>query len=274
MKTALKTLLEHSAGLKMTDRQPALLIGHGNPMNVVTNNEFRKAWIEVGKSLPRPRAIMVVSAHWLTRGTAVTVNPQPKTIHDFYGFPEELYKLYYSAPGAVEYAEATIKEVKSVPVLPSSDWGLDHGAWCVLMHLFPGADIPVYQLSIDYNQPLEYHFKLAGELSFLRERGVMIIGSGNVVHNLRRINWSPDPLPFDWAIEFDAFVAKSIENDDSEALVNYLSLGSLAGAAHPTNDHYIPLIYTQGVRDHKDRFAFFTEQIDMGSVSMRSILFC
>lgn len=274
MKLELSTLLERASALKSSDRQPALFIGHGNPMNVITDNQFRNKWNEVGSKISRPEAILVVSAHWLTKGTAVTVNPQPKTIHDFYGFPEELYSLQYSAPGAMEYAKMTIQNVKTVPVYSSSDWGLDHGAWCVLMHLFPQADIPVYQISIDSNKPPEYHYELGKELAFLRDRGVMIIGSGNIVHNLRAVNWSENPTPYEWAEEFDNFVSKSIEDDNSQALINYKSLGRIADIAHPTNDHYLPLIYTQAVRNPKDDFAFFTEIIDMGSVSMRSVLFC
>ncbi len=272
--TDLNSLLNAASKLKSTDRMPALFLGHGNPMNVITDNEFKVKWQEVGRNLPRPAAIAVVSAHWLTDGTAVTINPQPKTIHDFYGFPEELYKQIYPAPGAADYANLTIENVKSVSIAAASDWGLDHGAWTVLVHLFPKADIPVYQISIDYHKHPEYHYNLAKELSFLREKGVMVIASGNLVHNLRMVNWSENPEPYPWALEFDEFVKNSLMNNDSTALVEYKSRGRLADMAHPTNDHYLPLIYAQGVRSEKDELAFFTDVIDMGSVSMRSFILC
>ena len=252
---------------------PFLFVGHGNPMNAITDNIYRKGWADIAQKLPVPKAILCISAHWLTKGTFVTMAENPKTIHDFGGFPQELFEQQYPAPGAVEFAELTSETVKSKNVLPDFDWGLDHGAWSVLMNMYPKADIPVYQMSIDFGKPMQYHFELANELSFLRKKGVLIIGSGNVVHNLRMAKWTGDTKPYDWAIVFDHVVKISIEENNPENLISYEKLGSIANLAHPTNDHYIPLIYALGLRDKKDDFLFFNDSFDMGSMSMRSVLF-
>ncbi len=252
---------------------PFLFVGHGNPMNAITDNIYRKGWADIAQKLPVPKAILCISAHWLTKGTFVTMAENPKTIHDFGGFPQELFEQQYPAPGAVEFAELTSETVKSNNVLSDFDWGLDHGAWSVLMNMYPKADIPVYQMSIDFGKPMQYHFELAKELSFLRKKGVLIIGSGNVVHNLRIAKWTVDTKPYDWAIEFDNVVKTSIEENNPENLISYEKLGSIANLAHPTNDHYIPLIYALGLRDKKDDFLFFNDSFDMGSMSMRSVLF-
>ncbi|MDT3741402.1 MAG: 4,5-DOPA dioxygenase extradiol [Candidatus Kapabacteria bacterium] len=252
---------------------PFLFVGHGNPMNAITDNIYRKGWADIAQKLPVPKAILCISAHWLTKGTFVTMAENPKTIHDFGGFPQELFEQQYPAPGAVEFAELTSETVKSNNVLSDFDWGLDHGAWSVLMNMYPKADIPVYQMSIDFGKPMQYHFELAKELSFLRKKGVLIIGSGNVVHNLRMAKWKGDTKPYDWAIEFDNVVKTSIEENNPENLISYEKLGSISNLAHPTNDHYIPLIYALGLRDIKDDFFFFNDSFDMGSMSMRSVLF-
>jgi len=257
--------------LEPSDTMPLLFIGHGNPMNAITDNEWRRSWVELGQKLSPPKAILVISAHWLTRGTHVTMNERPETIHDFGGFPQELFQQEYPAPGAVDYAKMVIEGVESVPVHESYEWGLDHGTWSVLKPMFPEAKIPVFQLSIDYYKPIQYHYDLARELAFLRSKGVLIIGSGNVVHNLRAI--APNHPTLDWAAEFDAFVKEKIENKDHQALVDYQQAGKLAQLAHPTNDHYLPLLYVLGLRNEKDNLEFFNETFDMGSISMRSMIF-
>jgi len=253
------------------DRMPLLFIGHGNPMNAITDNIYRKEWEQMAKKIATPKAILCISAHWLTRGTSVTMSEKPVTIHDFGGFPEELFQQQYPAKGAVDYAKMTIAEVKSTTVHEDHEWGLDHGAWCVLKAMYPTADIPVYQMSIDYTKPAAYHFNLAKELAFLRTKGVLIVGSGNVVHNLGQLSMSGKT--FDWALEFDAFVKKNIDDNAPQNLVNYTNLGAIANMAHPSNDHYLPLIYTLGLRHPADTKSYFTENFDLGSISMRSVMF-
>jgi len=256
-----------------SDRMPVLFVGHGNPMNAITDNIYSKTWAELGRKLTVPKAILCVSAHWLTNGTAVTMTDKPKTIHDFGGFPDELFKVQYPAPGAVDYAKMAISTVKSTKVHEDFEWGLDHGAWSVLKNMYPKADVPVFQMSIDYGKPPVYHYNLAKELSTLRDKGVLIVSSGNVVHNLGMISWGDSGKKFDWAVEFDELVRKSIEENNPSPLVEYQKLGKIATLAHPTNDHYLPLMYAIGLRDKKDKFEFFNSTIDMGSISMRSVIF-
>lgn len=252
-------------------RMPLLFIGHGNPMNAITDNPYKTAWEQIGRKIPAPKAILCISAHWLTRGTYVTMSDKPVTIHDFGGFPEELFQQQYPAKGATDYAKMTIEHVRGTAVHEDLEWGLDHGAWCILKAMYPAADIPVYQMSIDYTQSPAYHFELAKELSFLRSKGVLIVGSGNVVHNLGRL--SMNGKTFDWALEFDAFVKKNIDENTPQNLVAYSKLGALANMAHPSNDHFLPLIYTLGLRDQADEKLYFTENFDLGSISMRSVMF-
>lgn len=266
----LKSLAKLGGELPLSGRMPALFIGHGNPMNVITDNPFRKEWEKIGKELPAPAAILCVSAHWLTRGTAVTMSEKPRTIHDFGGFPPEMYRQQYPAPGATEMAQAAIDTVKYAAIQPDTQWGLDHGAWCVLKAMYPEANVPVFQLSIDYGRPAQYHYELARELAFLRSRGVLIIGSGNVVHNLGMMN--PGGKAFDWAIEFDSFVQTHIAQNTPQPLIDFEKQGTLARMAHPTPDHYLPLLYVLGARDKDDEAAFFNTAMDMGSVSMTSVV--
>lgn len=255
---------------KSTNEMPVMFIGHGNPMNGISDNAFTKSLGRMGKSLAqKPTAILVISAHWLTKGTHVLVAPQPATIHDFGGFPEALYAVQYPAPGAPEMARETKKLITSVNVVEDNDWGLDHGAWTVLKHMYPNADIPVYQLSIDYYQSPEYHFKLAAELKELRKKGVLIMGSGNIVHNLRQVSFSNNAKPFDWAVSFDEKVKKKLEEKAFQDLINYQSLGQDALLSIPTNDHYLPMIYTLGLINKGEDIQFTYEEIQNGSISMR-----
>lgn len=257
---------------KRTTRMPVMFIGHGNPMNAIMDNAFTRRLHEMGTSLKeQPRAILVVSAHWLTRGTHVLVSEKPETIHDFGGFPQALFDVQYPAPGAPELARETGKLITSVKVGEDEHWGLDHGTWSVLRHMYPEAKIPVYQLSIDYYKPAAWHFQLAKELQALRDKGVLIIGSGNVVHNLRMINWDENAKPFDWAQEFDTVVKNRINKRDFEDLVHYDRLGGAAKLSVPSHDHYLPLLYTLGASLASDDIRFTYEEIQNGSIDMLCI---
>ncbi|RYE23316.1 MAG: 4,5-DOPA dioxygenase extradiol [Sphingobacteriales bacterium] len=255
----------------VSDTMPALFVGHGSPMNAILQNEFNDKWHQLGENLPRPKAILSISAHWLTRGTYVTSMEKPKTIHDFGGFPKELFDAEYPAPGAPDLATETMKLIKSTEVKDDHQWGLDHGTWSVLLPMYPKADIPVFQLSIDYYQSPQYHYELAKELAALRKKGVLIMGSGNIVHNLRMIDFE-GKCKFDWAYEFDDKIKSFIEHGDDAGVVNYHKLGSIADMAVPTNDHYLPLLYSLGVKNSKDEVEFFNDKMDAGSISMRSLL--
>ncbi len=252
------------------EKMPVLFIGHGSPTNAIEDNDFTRSMTSYGEKLPAPKAALVVSAHWLTRGeTKVSVNPDPDTIYDYYGFPDEMYTLKYDAPGHPEMAREVVKNVQSIQVHEDHEMGLDHGAWTVLKRLFPKANIPVFQLSIDFNKPPQWHFNLAAELKKLREKGVMVIGSGNIVHNLRALDWQNPNAAFDWAIEFDDFVKSRIDNRDFQALINYNELGKAARMAVPTNDHYLPMLYSLGLADKGEKIRHTYEQMQHGSISMR-----
>lgn len=257
----------------LTDKMPVLFIGHGNPMNAITDNHYSRNWQLIAQQLPIPNAILCISAHWLTQGTAVTLSEKPKTIHDFTGFPKELFAVQYPALGAVDYANKTINTIQSTTVQQNFTWGLDHGAWSVLKKMYPQANIPVFQLSIDETKPTEYHFNLAKELYTLRNQGVLILASGNIVHNLNILSWDGNVKQYDWAVEFDSFVKQHILDNNPTPLINYQTLGSLANIAHPSNEHYLPLMYTLGLRDNTDSVHFFNETFDLGSLSMRCVLF-
>jgi len=259
------------AHLKPTPKMPALFVGHGNPMNAIEDNSYSRAWRNIGDNLPTPSAILCVSAHWMTRGTTlVNVKQHPETIHDFGGFPAELYAQQYPAPGAPDFAKATIDLVRSSHLEPDEEWGLDHGAWSVLLKMFPKADLPVYQLSLDLTKSPAAHFELARELKALREKGVLVIGSGNMVHNLRALN--PGAKPYDWAEAFDAAMAQALEARNFKAIVEAPALGRITQLAHPTLEHFLPLIYAVGVADEKDKLATFNASFDMASISMRSFM--
>jgi 4,5-DOPA dioxygenase extradiol len=247
---------------------PVLFIGHGNPMNAIEQNEYHASWSQLGKELPRPKAILCISAHWLTRGTQVTAMERPETIHDFAGFPKELFAVKYPAPGSPEFAKEVQTIVKRAAVLPDLEWGLDHGTWSVLLPMFPKAGIPVFQLSLDYSRPPQYHYELAKELSSLREKGVLIIGSGNIVHNLRMVDWGGKA--YDWTIEFDSRIKKFIDERDHQSVIHYEKLGRIAQLAVPTNDHYLPLVYILALEEKNETISYFNEKCEMGSLSMRS----
>jgi 4,5-DOPA dioxygenase extradiol len=252
---------------------PAIFFGHGNPMNAITDNVYGKKWHAIGRALPQPKAILAVSAHWYVEETAVTAMPNPRTIHDFGGFPRELFEVTYPAPGDAELARRVAELLSPSRVrLDETSWGFDHGAWSVLVHLFPKADVPVVQLSIDETKPPEYHYELARRLAPLRDEGVLIVGSGNVVHNLHAYAWGRHPgEPFDWALRFEARVRELLLAHEDLALVNYEALGRDALLSAPTPDHYLPLIYVLAVRRESDTITFPVEGIDGGSVSMLAV---
>lgn len=251
-------------------RMPVLFIGHGSPMNAIEKNEYHKKWIELGKTLPKPKAILVVSAHWLTKGTKVTAMEKPRTIHDFVGFPDELFEQQYPAQGSPEFAKKTQSAITKTKVQSDFEWGLDHGTWSVLLPMYPNANIPVFQLSIDYTQPPQYHYELAKELAKLREEGILIIGSGNIVHNLSMIRWNGKA--YDWAIEFDWKIKKFIDERNHISIINYEKLGNIAKLAVPTNDHYLPLLYALALQAKNESVSYFNDKCEMGSISMRSLI--
>lgn len=253
-------------------RMPALFVGHGNPMHAIADTPYARGFADVGAVLPAPRAVLCVSAHWMTRGAIlVQASDAPPTIHDFHGFPPELYAVEYPAPGAPELAAETAALLAAHGARPTTEWGLDHGAWAVLRRMFPAADIPVYQLSLDLSRSPRDHFALARALKPLRERGVLIVASGNLVHNLPAMR--PGAAPYDWAVEFDTLAAEAIAAGRFGELVEGARIGRLMRLAHPTVEHWLPLLYTLAVVDEVDRLAFFNEGIDLASVSMRSCLF-
>ena len=257
-----------------TGRMPVLFVGHGSPMYAIEENEFVQTWRDMGDTLPVPKAIICISAHWETRGTQVTAMQQPKTIHDFGGFPRELYEINYPAPGYPDLAKETINLIKSSPVLPDEKWGLDHGAWSVIRRIYPKADIPVIQLSLDYNKTPKQHYELAKELVSLRDKGVLIIGSGNIVHNLREVAWDkPDDQEYgyDWAIEANETVKKLISDNKHNELINYKSLGKAVDMAVPSADHYLPLLYALALKKEDEEVSFFNDKAVMGSLTMTSV---
>ena len=248
---------------------PLLFVGHGSPMNAIEDNEFSRSWAQLGKELPTPKAILCISAHWQTRGTKVTAMDHPKTIHDFGGFPKALFDAQYPAPGSPQYAQLTISQFQAGHISKDFEWGLDHGTWSVLMPMFPKATIPTFQLSLDYTSTPQQHVEIAKHLMNLRNKGVLIIGSGNIVHNLGLLNF--EGKPFDWATEFDELAKTKILNNDIKALADYKSLGKAASLSIPTNEHYLPLLYILALRQKHENISFFNESIEMGSISMRSM---
>ena len=253
---------------------PVLFMGQGSHMNAIEDNKFVHSWREIGKSLPKPNAILCISAHLETRGTFVTAMEKPTTIHDFGGFSEALFDVQYPAPGSPELAKETKHIIKKAEVELDEKWGLDHGAWTVIKHLYPKADVPVIQLSLDYNQPAQYHYDLAGELSSLRNKGVLIIGSGNMVHNLGLVNWEKIDEPgfgYDWAIEANEKIKKLILLNDHKALIDYKSQGKAFNLAIPTPDNFLPLLYTLALKEENEIINIFNDKAVAGSLTMTSI---
>ncbi len=272
--STLSALAKLGENLAPSTRMPVLFIGHGSPMNAIEDNAYSQSWHAMGKALSKPQAILSISAHWLTKGTKVTGNTKPRTIHDFGGFPKKLFDQEYPAPGSPEFAALTTELVTYSHVQTDDSWGLDHGTWSVLLPMYPTADIPVFQLSLDYDQPTTYHYEIGKQLSKLRDKGVLIIGSGNLVHNLGMLDFNnTSNKTFDWAQEFDTRFTDWINKGDHASILNYQKiLGNTAKMAHPTYDHLLPLFYILGLQQKNEKLTYFNDRFDLGSISMRSIL--
>ncbi len=256
----------------MSETMPAIFFGHGNPMNALYKDVYTDAWAEIGRSIPRPKAILCISAHWYIAGVAVTAMERPRTIHDFGGFPPELFAARYPAPGSPELAVRVKNLLDDDVLLDTKHWGLDHGTWSVLVHVFPEADIPVVQLSINETEPAAFHYDLAKRLAPLRDEGILVIGSGNLVHNLEAFAWGKQTRePLDWASRFDAKARQMILADDHQSLVNYESLGRDALLSAPTPDHYLPLLYVLALKRDGEKVSFPVSGFDGGSISMTTV---
>jgi 4,5-DOPA dioxygenase extradiol len=257
-----------------TEQMPVLFIGHGSPMNAIEENEFVRGWRAVGKTLPKPDAILCISAHWETRGTSVTAMEKPRTIHDFGGFPQKLFEVQYPASGNPLLAKETKSVIKKAEIGLDEKWGLDHGCWSVLTQMFPAANIPVVQMSLDYSHPPQYHYEIGKELSPLRKKGVLIIGSGNMVHNLRLVDWDKmdDPgFGYDWAIEANEKMKNYILSNDHQPLINYREQGKAFNLAIPTPEHFLPLLYALALKEGDEKIEIFNDTPVMGSLTMTSL---
>ena len=251
---------------------PAIFFGHGNPLNALARNDYTNRWAAIGASIPKPKAVLCVSAHWYLPGTAVTAMPSPRTIHDFGGFPRELYDVQYPAPGSPELAKRVQELLAPIPVALDQSWGLDHGTWSVLCHVFPHADIPIVQLSIDETREPQFHYEVGKQLAPLRDEGVLVVGSGNIVHNLHTYAWGKHEVePFDWAVRFETLARKLLLEGEDGPLVNYDSLGRDALLSAPTPDHYLPLLYVIASRRPGEEVTFPVEGFDGGSISMLTV---
>jgi len=256
----------------MSQILPAIFFGHGNPMNAVRDNAYTEGWRKIGEQITRPKAILAISAHWFVPETGVTISTSPRTIHDFGGFPRELYQVQYPAPGDPELARRVQEMLKPLQVKFDSSWGLDHGTWSVLRHVYPAADVPIVQLSIDETQPASFHFEIGRRLAPLREEGVLIIGSGNLVHNLHTYAWGGHmPEPYDWAIRFEREAREMMVAGEFESLIDYENLGPEAKLSIPTPDHYLPLLYVIAGRQERETITFPIEGVDGGSISMLAV---
>lgn len=260
--------------LPSTDQMPVLFLGHGSPMNAIEENEFVRGFREIGEAIPKPQAILVISAHWETKGTFVTAMEQPRIIYDFGEFPPELYQVKYPAPGSPKLALETKSIIRKTEVGLDQSWGLDHGAWSVVKHLYPKADVPVIQMSLDYSQPPQYHYDLAKELASLRKKGILIIGSGNMVHNLRMVAWDKfnvDNFGYDWALEASEKIKKYIVSGDHTPLIRYGSQGKSFELAIPSPDHYLPLLYALALKGEDEKVTLFNDKAVAGSLTMTSV---
>ena len=254
-------------------RMPALFIGHGSPMNAIADNAYTRALAALGPRLPRPRAVLCISAHWMTEGTWITHQAQPRTIHDFYGFPKALSEIQYPAPGDPALAEAIRAQITDVRItLDDEQWGFDHGAWSVLRHVFPAADVPVLQLSLAMDRPADHHFAAGRALAPLRDQGVLILGSGNIVHNLRLITWDENAAPYPWALAFDTWVKRHLEEKNAAALVNDALASEEGRLSIPTPEHWYPFLYVLGAASGEEAETVF-DGLQNASISMRSVAF-
>jgi 4,5-DOPA dioxygenase extradiol len=273
--TNLTDLTNVAKSFSNSAKMPVLFVRHGNPMNAIEENIFVDGFRKIASQIDKPNAILCISAHWLTNGTKVTAMPFPQTIHDFGGFPDELFQVQYPAKGSPELADETKSLLATTPVELDEKWGLDHGTWSILRRMYPNADIPVIQLSIDYGKPMQWHFDLARQLNSLRSKGVLIIGSGNIIHNLRLVdfyNINKVDYGFDWAIESRTIFNNYLENENFDAIINYEKGPSALKMAVPTPDHFIPLLYSLGLKEKMDKISLFNDHLVAGSLSMTSVL--
>lgn len=272
MVTQLQSLADFASS-KPTEKMPVVFIGHGSPMNAILETDFTLALNQLGKDLPLPTAVLCISAHWMTEGTWVTHMPAPRTIHDFYYFPQELFDIQYPAPGAPEVADYISKTIKQPKIVPDDEiWGLDHGTWSVLKHLYPQADVPILQLSLYMSKSPQHHFDLGQQLKQLRQKGILIIGSGNIVHNLGIRSHEQFAKPFDWAVEFDEWVKNHLINRNSSAIINEARNSEAGKLSIPSQDHWYPLLYTLGASDDNDNLRFIHEGLEHASISMRTVV--
>ena len=272
---SLNDLFQFSSSLPNTEKMPILFIGHGNPMNAIEENSFVEGFRNTAKRLPKPTAVVCISAHWETKGTQVTAMEKPQTIHDFGGFPDALFAVQYPAPGSPELAKTVQELLAPTPVTLDQQWGLDHGTWTTLKHFFPRADVPIIQLSLDYTLSTQQHYELAKKLQILRSKGVLIVGSGNIIHNLRLVdfrNINKENYGFDWAIEARELTNKWILDGNHQALIDYKKQGNALQLAAPTPDHFLPLLYTLGLQEKTDRLELFNDKLVAGSLSMTSVI--
>lgn len=253
-------------------KMPALFVGHGSPMNAIEDNQYTGTWRNIAETIPKPEAILSVSAHWFTKGTHIMNEEVPRTIYDMYGFPKELYEVTYKTAGSPDFAKIS-KNLISKETKFDNSWGIDHGTWSVLVHMYPDRDIPVFQISIDADAPPEEHFKVGKELRTLREQGILIFGTGNVVHNLRLLDWNKANKGFDWAYEFDEYIYKNIMSKNHENILNFNELGNISRLAVPVPDHFYPLLYTLGASYEDDKISVYNKSCEMGSLSMTAYLF-
>ena len=270
----LKDLENITEPFSETKKMPVLFLGHGSPMNAIEENEFVRGFRNIGKDIPTPKAILIISAHWETKGTLVTAMQKPRTMHDFGGFPQALFDVQYPAPGSPELANETKRLIKKVQVGLDESWGLDHGAWSVVKHLYPKADVPIIQMSIDYTQGAQYHYDLAKELASLRKKGILIIGSGNMVHNLGMVAWdklNTDSYGYDWAIEANDKMKHFILSDNHQPLIHFTSQGRAFDLAIPSPEHYLPLLYTLALKESNEQASFFNDKPVGGSLTMTSV---
>lgn len=258
--------------LATTETMPVIFVGHGSPMNAIEENEFTEGWRKISTTLPKPNAILCVSAHWETKGTFVTAMEKPPTIHDFGGFPQALFDVQYPAPGSPELADETKRIIDKTSVGLDNSWGLDHGAWSVIKRFYPYADVPVIQMSLDYYRDPQFHYDLGKQLSALRKKGVLIMGSGNIVHNLRMVDWNNPDRGYDWALEANEKFKKLISNDEHNQLINYKKLGREVELSVPTPEHFLPLLYVLALKNGDEKISFFNDKPVMGSLSMTSLV--
>ncbi|NMA65098.1 MAG: 4,5-DOPA dioxygenase extradiol [Clostridiaceae bacterium] len=253
-------------------KMPVIFAGHGSPMNAIEDNDYSRTWRDIAKRIPKPEVIISISAHWYTKGTKIMNDEVPETIYDMYGFPKELYEIVYNAPGSPGIAKIA-KELISKETEYDNSWGIDHGTWSILVHMYPKRDIPVFQISIDAYSPPETHYKIGRELKCLREKGVLLFGTGNIVHNLRLVDWHMGSKGFDWAYEFDDYIYENVMNKNHDKILNYDEMCSSAKHAVPTPDHFYPLLYVLGATDEEDKVSVFNKSCELGSLTMTGYLF-